>query len=187
MNFISLARVPISSVTPNLYLLAATLWRGSMAGESVDIMDLFYEMSGPYPESWGELRAELSNKELKQMNNEDDLLIDFAKWLNQNSANAVMVATEDDCELLRKMTKLGSLWDFRLDRIVNLDAIWPLRNLEAYANRHGIVWRTEKNKAIQLASLRARCYRHLLFVLDLHNRPASEIPAIDRKIVALHP
>lgn len=187
MNFISIARTPILSVTPNLYLLAATLWRGSMAGESIDTMNLFYGISGPYPESCGKPRSESSTYELKQMNNEADLLTAFTKWLNQNSDNAVIVATEDDCELLRKMAKMGTSWDFHLDRIVNLDAIWPLRDLEIYARRHGITWRTGTNKAIQTASLRALCYRHLLFALDLNNRPASEIADIDRKIVALHP
>ncbi len=180
MNYIAFTYAAVQSATPNLHVLAATMWYGNRIGDDFnDVMELFYGSSGKYPEYCDaiDFRFDWCHYGIEQMSNDTDLLAAFAGWIQYFGENAIIVATEDDYLLLKKMVEDNLLILPDSCIVVNLDTVKALSDIESYAQRFGIkpceAMTIEGGEPVRIAAMKARCYRNMMAALNLHEQPTT--------------
>ena len=179
MNFIAFTYATVQSATPNLHVLAATMWYGDRIGGGGDVMELFYGSSGKYPEYCGaiDFRFDWDHYYIEQMSNNTGLLAAFAGWIHRFGENAIIVATEGDHILLQKMVEDNLLILPDSCIVVNLDTVKALSDVESYAQRFGIkpckAMKAEGGEPVRIASMKALCYRNMMAALSLHEQPTT--------------
>ena len=179
MNYIGFTFATVQSATPNLHVLAATMWYGDRIGGGDDAMELFYGSSSKYPEYCGRIdwRFDWSHYHIDEMANDVELLAAFAGWIQCFGENAIVVATEEDYALLQKMIEDNLLILPNDCIVVNLDTVKPLSDVESYARRFGIepckAMKVEGGEPVRIAAMKARCYRSMMAALSLHEQPTT--------------
>ncbi len=168
MNYIAFNYTAIQSATPDLHVLAATMWHGDRLGSVNDTMELFYGASGNYPEYCDaiDFRLDWSHYHIKQMGNNDELLSAFANWLQCFGGNSIIATIKDDRVLLQEMIVKGYLTLPDSCIIVNLDTIKQLSNIESYARNCGVkpceAMKIEGGEPVRVAAMKAKCYREVV-------------------------
>ena len=184
MNYIAFTYATVQSATPNLHVLAATMWYGDRIGGPNDVMELFYGSSGKYPEYCDaiDFRFDWCHYCIKQRSNDTDLLAAFAGWIHRFGENAIIVATEGDYILLQKMVEDNLLILPDSCIVVNLDTVKALSDIESYAQRFGIkpykAMMIEGGEPVRIAAMKAKCYRNMMAALNLHEHPTTIVAPI---------
>ena len=180
MNFISYAVKEAPKVGYATELsIAAVLWRGDLIGEVVDYMTLFYQSTNRsiVKQSRDDNDGGGPRYTVGLSRSKADLLHSFGEWLKR-SPDAVIVSIEADLDFVWNAASAVKEKSIS-SRLVNIEQVWALRNLEEYARRHNITPHEEMEgvggELVRIADMRARCYRHFLSALSMQDLPVSAL------------
>ena len=165
MNFISFA---CECNSPTKWSLAAVKRYGDRVGKPGDHLELFYASTKKSIK-----KSDVPQFTVTQKKTNDELLAEFGAWMKRND-DAIIISTTPDLAVLSELEQRGIKV---LKRTVNIDSVFCMLFLEEYARRHGIdPCYAEMNgpggELVWKADRQARCYRYLLFALNLHDLPA---------------